>query len=153
MKYILTVGLLSFNVMANAQNEVAIFSSASPKGSISQVVGNTKIDIEYERPLARNRKIFGDLVPWNRLWRTGAGASTKIKFDCSTVLLPDFKGEETASKYQSRPIFIKKATCRLQIIKPVINDARNIFSDLYPDCFCSERKGRFNTSFLRRGIV
>ena len=57
------------------------FPSLSPKGKISQVVGNTLVEIEYERPSARNRAIFGHLVPWNMVWRTGAGYCTKISFD------------------------------------------------------------------------
>ena len=59
------------------------FPSLSPKGNIVQTVGNTKIEVEYERPSARNRKIFGELVPWNKVWRTGAGHCTKISFDKS----------------------------------------------------------------------
>lgn len=54
------------------------FPPLSAKGQISQVVGYTQVEIEYERPSARNRKIFGGLVPWNKVWRTGAGYCTKI---------------------------------------------------------------------------
>ncbi len=53
----------------------------SAKGWVKQTVGNTNIEIEYERPSARDRTIFGKLVPWGELWRTGAGHSTKISFD------------------------------------------------------------------------
>lgn len=55
------------------------FPSLSPKGEIMQVVGNTEVHVEYERPAARGRKVFGELVPWNQLWRTGAGHCTKIQ--------------------------------------------------------------------------
>lgn len=44
-------------------------------------MGNTTVTIEYERPSARKRQIFGALVPWNTVWRTGAGRCTRIKFD------------------------------------------------------------------------
>jgi tetratricopeptide (TPR) repeat protein len=57
------------------------FPSLSPKGSITQVVGNTTMHIEYERPSVRGREIFGHLVPWNKIWRTGAAYCTKISFD------------------------------------------------------------------------
>jgi hypothetical protein len=57
------------------------FPSLSPKGNITQVIGDTHIEVEYERPAARNRVIFGGLVPWNKVWRTGAGYCTKIRFD------------------------------------------------------------------------
>jgi hypothetical protein len=58
----------------------------SPKGIINQRVGNTNLKIEYERPSARNRKIFGELVPWNEVWRTGAGNCTKISFDKKVMM-------------------------------------------------------------------
>lgn len=52
----------------------------SPEGSISQKVGLTEISINYSRPSTKGRVIFGDLVPYGQTWRTGANASTKIKF-------------------------------------------------------------------------
>lgn len=62
------------------------FPSLSPKGSIEQKVGITTISIEYERPIARGRTIFGELIPYGKLWRTGAGNGTKIKFDDAVVI-------------------------------------------------------------------
>ncbi len=62
------------------------YPSLSPKGTITQVVGNTQVKIEYERPSVRKRKIFGALVPWNKVWRTGAGYCTKISFDQTVKL-------------------------------------------------------------------
>lgn len=55
--------------------------SLSPLGTLEQVVGNTTVTISYERPSVRGRKIFGGLVPWDKVWRTGAGYCTKIAFD------------------------------------------------------------------------
>lgn len=52
----------------------------SPTGKISQEVGLIKVDVEYSRPSAKGRKIFGDLVPFGEMWRTGANASTKVTF-------------------------------------------------------------------------
>ncbi len=86
MKYLFSVSLLLAAIVSKAQNEVALFPVASPRGTISQVIGNTTVDIEYERPLARKRIIFGNLVPWNQLWRTGAGASTKIDISRAVVI-------------------------------------------------------------------
>ena len=86
MKYLFFVSFLLTNLFLNAQSEVALFPVASPKGGISQIIGNTKIEIEYERPLARKRTIFGNVVPWNKLWRTGAGSSTKITIDKAVVI-------------------------------------------------------------------
>lgn len=52
----------------------------SPKGTVSQIVGLTEIEIEYSRPGVKDREIFGDLVPYGETWRTGANESTKISF-------------------------------------------------------------------------
>ena len=79
MKYLLLIIFL-FNINVYSQESVIPRISPSPKGEISQIVGNTLIEIEYERPSVKKRQIFGGLVPWNKLWRTGAGGSTKIKF-------------------------------------------------------------------------
>jgi hypothetical protein len=54
--------------------------AASPTAKISQEVGLIKVDVEYSRPAVKGRKIFGDLVPFGELWRTGANASTKVSF-------------------------------------------------------------------------
>jgi hypothetical protein len=53
----------------------------SPLCTLKQRVGTTDIEIEYSRPGVKNRKIFGELVPYGEVWRTGANASTKISFN------------------------------------------------------------------------
>lgn len=53
---------------------------ASPGAEWKQKVGFTDISVQYERPLMRGRKIFGALVPFDQIWRTGAGESTRIRF-------------------------------------------------------------------------
>lgn len=52
--------------------------SLSPFNKISQEIGLTEVGLEYSRPSAKGRTIFGGLVPFNKVWRTGANASTKI---------------------------------------------------------------------------
>lgn len=52
----------------------------SPSSKVEQAVGLTDVTIEYSRPGMKDRKIFGDLVQYGELWRTGANASTKISF-------------------------------------------------------------------------
>ena len=52
----------------------------SVKGSIEQVVGLTEVEVDYTRPAKRGRKIFGELVPYGRVWRTGANENTTISF-------------------------------------------------------------------------
>ncbi|MCV6630469.1 MAG: DUF2911 domain-containing protein [Flavobacteriaceae bacterium] len=62
----------------------------SPAATISQKVGLTDVNIEYSRPAMNGRTIYGDLVPYDRLWRTGANANTKITFSDNVT----FKGTE-----------------------------------------------------------
>ncbi len=52
----------------------------SPLSKVEQRVGLTDVSIEYSRPNVRGRTIFGDLVPYGTIWRTGANANTKITF-------------------------------------------------------------------------
>lgn len=52
----------------------------SPTATLSQKVGLTEVAITYSRPSAKGRKIFGDLVPFDKLWRTGANMATKLTF-------------------------------------------------------------------------
>ncbi|MGB2153675.1 MAG: DUF2911 domain-containing protein, partial [Flavobacteriaceae bacterium] len=53
----------------------------SPKATNQQVVGLTNVTVEYSRPGVKGRKIFGELVPFGKLWRTGANQNTTISFD------------------------------------------------------------------------
>ena len=50
----------------------------SPTAELEQMVGLTEVEIEYSRPGKKGRDIFGSLLPFGEIWRTGANASTKI---------------------------------------------------------------------------
>lgn len=52
----------------------------SPTQTIKQDFGLGTIELTYSRPNAKGRKIYGDLVPFNKPWRTGANAATKLVF-------------------------------------------------------------------------
>ena len=52
----------------------------SPTQTVKQDFGLGTIELTYSRPAAKGRKIFGDLVPYNKLWRTGANAATRLVF-------------------------------------------------------------------------
>ncbi|RTY81013.1 DUF2911 domain-containing protein [Flavobacterium sp. LS1P28] len=66
-------------LVISAQEKVQIkLTSASPSASFEQELGSTMIKVSYSRPLARGRKIFGKLVPFEKLWRTGASDCTLI---------------------------------------------------------------------------
>ena len=53
----------------------------SPSSKLVQVVGLTEVTVEYSRPGVKDRTIFGDLLEYGKLWRTGANAATKFTFD------------------------------------------------------------------------
>ena len=52
----------------------------SPKAEVMQVVGMTQVNISYSKPGVKARKIWGTLVPYNKVWRAGADEATKITF-------------------------------------------------------------------------
>jgi hypothetical protein len=52
----------------------------SPKASLTQTVGITDVTINYSRPGVKGRAIWGALVPWDKVWRTGANEATTISF-------------------------------------------------------------------------
>ena len=77
MKRILLSSLIiSASVLVSAQ----ALTAPSPLGKVEQVVGLTTVKVEYSRPSAKGRVVFGSLVPYDKMWRTGANACTKVSF-------------------------------------------------------------------------
>lgn len=74
----LSVFMLFVATAMQAQEERA----ASPAAKLTQKVGLTDVTIEYSRPSMKERTIFADdgLVPFGKIWRTGANQATKITF-------------------------------------------------------------------------
>lgn len=54
--------------------------NASPRSNISQIIGLVSANLDYSRPSKKGREIFGGLVPYNKIWRTGANNPTTISF-------------------------------------------------------------------------
>jgi len=71
----LTILIASFTAEAQVKTP-----QPSPKAIVNQTVGLTDVEIEYSRPGMKGRTIFGDLVPFGKLWRTGANANSTISF-------------------------------------------------------------------------
>jgi tetratricopeptide (TPR) repeat protein len=67
-----------FTLAAQAELKTA---APSPAAEVKQTVGLTEFTIKYSRPSIKGRTVYGDLVAYNQLWRTGANAPTKISFD------------------------------------------------------------------------
>ncbi|MEC4114278.1 DUF2911 domain-containing protein [Myroides pelagicus] len=60
--------------------------STSTKSEVHQVVGLTDVKVDYSRPNMRGRLIYGDLVPYGRLWRTGANMNSIVTFGNDVVI-------------------------------------------------------------------
>lgn len=58
----------------------------SPFAKMEQKVGLTDVTVEYSRPSMRGRKVFGNLVPFDKIWRTGANANTIISFSDAVTI-------------------------------------------------------------------
>lgn len=70
--FLLSAGI--FAVTTSAQD----LPMPSPMGRVEQTVGLTQLKIDYSRPSAKGRTVFGELVPYDQVWRFGANACTKI---------------------------------------------------------------------------
>jgi len=77
---LLTLSCIS-GLVVSAQTPRVNFPAASPACTIKQRVGLTDFEIAYSRPGVKGRVIFGGIVPWGQVWRTGANQATKITFN------------------------------------------------------------------------
>jgi hypothetical protein len=77
----LAIIITQFTIEAQVQTP-----QASPKATINQVVGLTDVEVVYSRPSARGRAVFGNLVPFGKLWRTGANENTTVSFSDDVVI-------------------------------------------------------------------
>ncbi len=78
IKTILAACACSFAVLATAQVKTP---QPSPSAEIKQTVGLTNVEIAYSRPHRRDREVFGNLVPFDKLWRTGANKNVVVSTD------------------------------------------------------------------------
>src|ERR1700722_6655626 len=72
--------LASVSSLSLAQSLVLDLPLQSQEAEISQRIGITDVTIKYHRPLAGDRKVWGDLVPYGKVWRAGANINTTITF-------------------------------------------------------------------------
>ena len=77
MKKLLIAAFISSTLFAYAQHTLP---AASPRQTVEQQFSTSKISVDYGRPGVKGRKVFGELVPYNKLWRAGANGATKITF-------------------------------------------------------------------------
>lgn len=76
LSFILLSTLLTSGVYAQDLKLPAL----SPTSKLTQEFSTSNIEISYSRPSMRGRKIFGELVAFGNVWRTGANSATKVKF-------------------------------------------------------------------------
>ncbi len=94
MRIIYTMSLLFVSFYGFSQLKTP---SASTASEIEQVVGLTEIEVDYNRPSKRGRVIFGNLVPFGKIWRTGANSGTEISFSTDVSINGENINEGTYS--------------------------------------------------------
>ena len=82
----LFVIFLTASAIAQNTSENFIIPKTNSKAVIQQTIASTQIEVTYNRPNKRGRKIFGNLVPYDQIWRTGADAATEIYFSTPVIL-------------------------------------------------------------------
>jgi tetratricopeptide (TPR) repeat protein len=82
-KILIALAVILSSIVTQAQ---VLAPQPSPKSTINQIVGLTDVEIEYSRPSARGRNVFGELVPFGKVWRTGANSNTTISFSEDVVI-------------------------------------------------------------------
>src|ERR1041384_8454316 len=85
---------------AAAAQAVIETPAPSPKARVEQRVGVTDVSIDYSSPGVKGRKIWGDVVPYDKIWRAGANAPTKL------TVSRDFTFGGTAVKAGSYSLFV-----------------------------------------------
>ncbi|MEO1654829.1 MAG: DUF2911 domain-containing protein [Bacteroidota bacterium] len=89
-----SIGTIILGLMMAYQSQAQINMPApSPLSKVTQQVGLMEASIEYSRPGVKGRKVFGDLVPFDKMWRTGANSPTKLTFGDKVVI----EGKEIAA--------------------------------------------------------
>lgn len=108
------------------REEVASLKPLNKQDSVLTTINGVDLRIDYSRPSKRGRVIFGEVVPWNRIWRTGANAPTKLALNKSIY----FDGKELPAGLYS--IFTLPAKDEWTLI---INKQTNIWGTDYDSTF------------------
>ena len=77
--------MLAFTATIKSQS--LNYPQPSPSSSVMQVVGITEVSVEYSSPGVKGRTIWGDLVPYDKVWRTGANMATEISFSTDVKII------------------------------------------------------------------
>ncbi len=86
MNHIKTILITLLAININTMSAQINKPSLSPRVNATYNVGLAKVTLDYGQPNKQDRVVFGGLIPYDRVWRTGANASTKITFDKQITL-------------------------------------------------------------------
>jgi hypothetical protein len=122
----------------------------SPNATVAQTIGITKAEVVYSRPSVKGRVIWGELVPYDKVWRTGANALTRISFDTDVTV----EGQKLAAgtyglftipgKTEWTVIFSKQSTgspfdyaadkdaLRVKVKPAVLAESKELFTISFP---------------------
>ena len=78
LAFVIALAAYGVGLSAFAQSNPLPLPAPGPHASVSQTVGVTDITVDYSSPGVKGRTIFGNLLPWGKLWRAGANAATKL---------------------------------------------------------------------------
>jgi DUF2911 family protein len=78
--FALSILLVAFSAIAQTQPPAVKYPRPSQKSTVMQTIGNTDMTITYSRPGVKGRPVWGALVPYDKVWRTGANEATTISF-------------------------------------------------------------------------
>lgn len=79
-------GMAALLVTSTAFAQQVELPRPSPNAKLSQFLGVTEVSVEYSCPGVKNRKIWGGVVPYDKVWRAGANAPTKLTFAKDVVI-------------------------------------------------------------------
>lgn len=82
-KIVFAIAIILGSLSSQAQ---VLTPQPSPKCVLNQIVGLTDVEVDYSRPSAKGRNVFGNLVPFGKVWRTGANSNTIISFSEDVVI-------------------------------------------------------------------
>jgi hypothetical protein len=80
MKKYLLMAVVATGLLFNAQAQTLKTPAPSPTQTVKQDFALAQVELSYSRPGVKGRKIFGDIVPFGKVWRTGANSATTITF-------------------------------------------------------------------------
>lgn len=86
MKRILFLSAFSLSIAMMADAQQLTTPQPSPSQTIRQAFGLSTVELSYSRPGVKGRKVFGDLVPYGKVWRTGANQATTITFGEEVII-------------------------------------------------------------------